>query len=112
MANQGETQLLGSTGLEFETPETAVTGYVLAKDAWGRGYATEALTAMVTLARNLGVARLCAQCHCDHAASIQVLEKCGFRSEGTLRDRMEFPNLAPGRNFACLLYSQTLLQLN
>src|SRR5215467_2177717 len=35
--------LLGSTGLVFETSFRAQTGYVLATDAWGRGYATEAL---------------------------------------------------------------------
>ena len=35
--------LLGSTGLSFETPYRAVTGYALAKDSWGHGYATEAL---------------------------------------------------------------------
>ena len=39
--------LLGSTGLAFEAPSSAVTGYVLARDAWGNGYATEALTAIV-----------------------------------------------------------------
>jgi len=33
--------LLGSTGLEFETTTRAQTGYVLATDAWGRGYATK-----------------------------------------------------------------------
>src|SRR5688500_18063400 len=38
--------LLGGTGLAFETPQRAMTGYVLARDAWGRGYATEALQAM------------------------------------------------------------------
>ena len=31
--------LLGSTGLAFETPQRAATGYVLAKDAWGEGCA-------------------------------------------------------------------------
>ncbi len=43
-------RLLGSTGLIFETPYRAATGYVLAKDEWGRGYATEALDAMVSVA--------------------------------------------------------------
>src|SRR5262245_35999770 len=41
-----EPKLLGGTGLRFETPNTAITGYVLARDAWGQGYATEALSAM------------------------------------------------------------------
>src|ERR1700722_11229876 len=34
-------RLLGGTGLGFESPSVASTGYVLAKDSWGRGYATE-----------------------------------------------------------------------
>jgi RimJ/RimL family protein N-acetyltransferase len=88
--------LLGSTGLGFETPSRASTGYVLAKDAWGQGYATEALLAMVDLARQLGVVRLYAICHPDHRASIRVLEKGGFAREGIWRRHSEFPNLAAG----------------
>jgi [ribosomal protein S5]-alanine N-acetyltransferase len=71
-------QLLGSTGLAFESPKTASTGYVLAKDAWGKGYATEALHAMVTLASSLHLENLYALCHPENSASIRVLEKCGF----------------------------------
>src|SRR5688500_13923857 len=43
-------RLLGSTGLGLEPGNLAATGYVLAKDAWGSGYATEALGAMVKVA--------------------------------------------------------------
>lgn len=46
--------LLGSTGLLFETPSRAATGYVLAADAWGQGFATEALGAMLEVAREVG----------------------------------------------------------
>src|SRR5207245_3959003 len=60
--------LLGSTGLGFETPERAATGYVLARDSWGRGYATEALQAIVAIAANAAVRRLYALCHPEHAA--------------------------------------------
>lgn len=88
--------LLGGTGLGFETPEQAVTGYVLAKDAWGQGYATEALTAVVDIARQTGVRRLYALCHPEHRASWRVLEKCGFVRESVRSQRAEFPNLAPG----------------
>ena len=42
--------LLGSTGFAFETSHRAITGYILARDAWGQGYATESLRAMVELA--------------------------------------------------------------
>jgi RimJ/RimL family protein N-acetyltransferase len=86
-------QLLGATGLSFETPFRASTGYVLARDAWGRGYATEALRAMVALAPPLGVQRLYAICHAEHHASARVLEKCAFEREGTLRAHTLFPNL-------------------
>jgi RimJ/RimL family protein N-acetyltransferase len=86
-------ELLGGTGLAFETAHRASTGYVLAKDAWGNGYATEALQAIVGIARSAGVIRLYALCHVDHRASARVLEKCGFACEGVLRRFAEFPNL-------------------
>jgi RimJ/RimL family protein N-acetyltransferase len=88
--------LLGSTGLGFETPFRASTGYVLARDAWGRGFATEALAAMVDVARVTGVERLYALCHTDHRASAHVLEKGGFARESTMPKFAEFPNLTPG----------------
>ena len=97
--------LLGSTGLLFETPQQAATGYVLAEDAWGRGYATEALGAMRDRAEQLGLERVYALCHPDHRASARVLEKCGFLCEGTLRSYAEFPNLAPGLQADVLCYA-------
>ncbi len=92
----GDGTLLGSTGLQFETGARAVTGYVLAADAWGRGYATEALNAMVDAARAAPFATLDAFCHVDHRASARVLEKCGFAVVETIPDEM-FPNLDPPR---------------
>ena len=94
--SRADGMLLGGTGLDFETPQRAATGYVFAKDAWGLGYATESLRAMVELSRDLGVRRLYAICHTEHRASRRVLEKCGFVQEGVLRKYAEFPNLAPG----------------
>ena len=99
-------KLLGSTGLLFETRRRAMTGYVLARDAWGRGYATEALTAMLHVALLTGVQRLYALCHADHRASARVLEKCGFSLEGTLRRYAEFPNLRPGEPQDVLCYAR------
>jgi ribosomal-protein-alanine N-acetyltransferase len=89
-------QLLGSTGLAFETPLRASTGFVFAKDSWGKGYATEALSQMITLARSLGVRRLYALCHPGHQASAKVLARCGFEREGLLRQHLLFPNLERG----------------
>jgi [ribosomal protein S5]-alanine N-acetyltransferase len=97
-------RLLGSTGLGFESPSVASTGYVLARDSWGCGYATEALTAIVGIAGKLKVLRLYALCHPDHHASIRVLEKCGFGFEERLEQFAEFPNWNPGIPVDCLRY--------
>jgi RimJ/RimL family protein N-acetyltransferase len=97
-------QLLGSTGLGFQTANEAVTGYVLATDAWGKGYATEALAAMLDVARGVGVTRLFAQCHPEHRPSQRVLEKCGFVFDDPPTRSAEFPNLAPGVQQDALCY--------
>jgi len=97
--------LIGSTGLAFETPYRASTGYVIVQSEWGRGYATEALFAMRSLAGDLGVQRLYAACHPDHLPSRRVLEKAGFSFEGTLRRFVEFPNLAHGVALDAVCYS-------
>jgi len=89
-------ELIGGTGLSFHTFQEAMTGYVLAKDAWGHGYATEACRAMVSLAWQLDVEWLFALCHPDHIASIHVLEKCDFARDAGWNRPVEFPNLSPG----------------
>ena len=103
-------QLLGGTGLSFHTFEEAMTGYVLAKDAWGQGYATEALGAMVDLAWRLGVDFLFALCHPDHQASMHVLEKQHFARDSGWSRQVEFPNLEPGRlvDVVCFATSRPL----
>lgn len=101
-------ELLGGTGLGFRTPHAAETGYVLAQDAWGRGYATEALTAMVALAPRVGITRLSALCHPDHRPSRRVLEKCGFVRDETVRPQIEFPNLSPGVRQDAVCYMLTV----
>ena len=99
--------LLGGAGLGFETPYRAETGYVFAQDAWGRGYATEALEATVACARKTAVRRIHAGVHCDHHTSRRVLEKAGFTCEGVMRAFTEFPNLRPGE--PCDVFSYALI---
>ena len=55
-------------------------GYHTVKDYACRGYATEAVTAFlpVMMAR-LGLTEVAGVCDARNAASIRVLEKCGFR---------------------------------
>jgi len=98
-------ELLGSTGLGFEQPKCASTGYVLAKDSWGKGFATEALLAMCKIAQGLSVERLYANVYPHHQASRKVLEKAEFELEGTLPHSFEFPNLEAGVKQDVVCYS-------
>jgi [ribosomal protein S5]-alanine N-acetyltransferase len=106
IVSRDDGRLLGGTGLDFESPKRAATGYVLARDAWGQGIATEALAAIVRLAPTIGIERLYAHCHTDHVVSARVLRKCGFELEGTLRRHADFPNLVPGVLFDVLSFSR------
>jgi len=101
-------RLLGGTGLAFETATVAATGYVLARDAWGAGIATQALRAMVGVAAATGVRRLYALCHPEHRASQRVLEKGRFTCEGFLPRHAELPNLRPGELSDVLRYARSL----
>lgn len=102
-------RLVGSTGLAFESPDGASTGYVLAADSWGKGYASEALAAVVRLAGSAGVRRLHALCHADHAASRRVLERCSFVLEEIRPKQMVFPNLADGQpqDVCCYVFRES-----
>jgi [ribosomal protein S5]-alanine N-acetyltransferase len=88
--------LLGSTGLTAEAERCFSTGYVLARDAWGQGYASEALAAMLDLAfARPDVNRVYALCDCEHRASARVMEKCGMQLEGRRHAHSVLPNLSP-----------------
>ncbi|MGI6209918.1 MAG: GNAT family N-acetyltransferase [Anaerolineae bacterium] len=63
-------------------------GYDLGPAYWGRGYATEAVHALVGWCfANLGVHRIEADCVVGNEASERVLRKAGFTAEGVWRER-------------------------
>jgi RimJ/RimL family protein N-acetyltransferase len=65
---------------------TAEVGYGVRGDARGRGYATEALTAVAGWALSGGgLQRVSLSAVTGNIASVRVAEKAGFRREGTLR---------------------------
>ncbi len=107
LRSRADGRLLGGAGLVFETRCRAEAGYVLARDAWGQGYATEALTATLDLAVSMSLVRVSATCHPDNHASIRVLEKCGLECEGRLKRHTVFPNLSPDP-LDVLLYARIL----
>lgn len=62
-------------------------GYTFHPDYWGRGYATEASTALVRyLFDELGVTRVESSLHPDNPPSARVLEACGLLFEGLTRE--------------------------
>ena len=71
---------MGQPGMPTRTQ--AHLGYIFDPAYAGHGYATEAVTAVVTHAVDvLGVRRLTAGCFADNHASVRILEKVGFRRE-------------------------------
>lgn len=105
ITHRGTDEVIGSTGLNFETPFRATTGYILNRASWGKGYASEVLRTVVELAKQNGAHRLYAYCHHQHERSANVMLKCGFGFEGVLRKHMEFPNLEPGHPLDVGLYA-------
>lgn len=80
------TCLIGGAGLHLEDSSIAL-GYWIAREHWGRGYATEAARTLVCLARTLGYRRLVADHFVDSPASGRVLCKAGFRPTGRTQPR-------------------------
>jgi RimJ/RimL family protein N-acetyltransferase len=78
------------------TGDSAEIGFLLARQHWGKGWATEATLAVVGLARTMPVLnRLHATCDADNLASARVLEKAGFTLECRLSRAIVRPNLSP-----------------
>ena len=84
-----ETQLLGETGLYKRAgPGAREVGYWIAKEATGRGYATEAAAVMLRVAFEIGrVERVEMHCAPENVASTAIPEKLGFVHEATLARR-------------------------
>ncbi|MEP3046820.1 MAG: GNAT family N-acetyltransferase [Roseibium sp.] len=75
-------QMIG--GLSFkklhETPEI---GYWLGRPYWGKGYMSEAVTAAIGwLFQNTEHTRVTSEAMIEHPASLNVMEKLGFRLVG------------------------------
>lgn len=66
----------------------AELGFALARDAWGRGLATEAVEALIGFSFDtLALHRLEADVDPRNDRSLRLLERQGFRREGYLRER-------------------------
>ncbi len=97
----GEPRLVGSCGLARRSSGAVELGYWIARPFWGRGFATEASSALVEIARALRLPRLQASHFIDNPASGRVLEKLGFEPLGITAPRMSCARgtEAPARMF-------------
>lgn len=83
IVERGTGTIVGDIGIHQRFQGRAVEiGYTLHPDHWGRGLATEAVSAMVDALAEGGVHRLSATTHPDNVASIRLLERLGFEFEG------------------------------
>lgn len=79
-------RIIGSAGLAQRDGEVEL-GYWIARDHWGKGFATEAARAVLSLARTLGHGRISGIHFKDNPASARVLRKVGFRPTGRTTSR-------------------------
>lgn len=83
-------ELIGMIDAEevFERYNSIGIGYAYASAYWGRGYATEALKAVISFFFNECEVHLIEARHIkSNPASGRVMEKAGMRCEATLKDR-------------------------
>ncbi len=93
---RSDDRLIGMIELRLDGSRAEV-GYVLARDAWGQGYATEALGAVVDEALAVpSISRVWAVCNINHTASARVLAKAGMSREALLRRYSSHPNHSEG----------------
>jgi RimJ/RimL family protein N-acetyltransferase len=85
---EAELRLVGSCGLGRRPSGAVELGYWIARSHWGRGIATEACTALVDIARTLGLPSLEGSHFTDNPASARVLAKLGFEPVGIVAPRM------------------------
>jgi [ribosomal protein S5]-alanine N-acetyltransferase len=77
--------LVGIAGLlwvEGHGPDVEAA-YLLRRDRWDRGYATEALRAVLAAGHAIGLERIIALSYPENAASRRVMTKAGMRASGT-----------------------------
>lgn len=76
-------RLIGSVDV-YDRANGPILGYWFAEGAWGNGYATEAVRAVLARAfRYFDCDIIRSQAFCDNDASLNVMDKLGFEQTGT-----------------------------
>ena len=89
-----DNEIVGMIELRINQPK-ADLGYVIAREYWGKGYASEVTKTVVNWAiAQEGIFRVWATCDVENPASARVLEKAGMQREGILRRWLMHPNVS------------------
>lgn len=83
----GAPRIVGSCGLGRRPSGAVELGYWIARQHWGRGFATEAGAALIDIARALRLPTVEASHFLDNPASGRVLQKLGFEATGIVAPR-------------------------
>ena len=97
----GTGELIGGAGIRIVSPRNreASMGYVLRRDSWGKGYATEVAREILRIGFEILEAhRVFATVTTGNIGSIRVLEKLGMTREGMHRQSFWSPPHASWRD--------------
>ncbi len=88
MVRRDDNAVIGELGgyLVSDEPTTVQIGYTLVEPEWGKGYASEAVSALIDFFRASGVKIVIADTLVDHYASRRVMEKAGMEPRGEHED--------------------------
>ena len=89
-------KVIGNIYLGNRDYNTKETGYIINENYRRRGYALEALTAVINQAFSSGVHRIYAECDPRNTRSVMLLEKAGLRREAHMRRTVYFHKDANG----------------
>ena len=81
-------ETIGTTSVVsmIEKAESMEVGYAISRKYWGQGIMTEAFTAVIRyLFEEVGILRVSSRHDPNNPASGKVMQKCGLKYEGTLR---------------------------
>ena len=106
MRSLSDSQFIGTCDLSEidRRHRRAEVGFMLGREAWGQGYASEAMQAVLSYAATQGLRRLLARTHLGNRRSESLLAKLGFEEEGMLRGHI----LRDGERRDCRLFGLLL----
>ena len=84
-------KLIGTIGYHMLSPQNSYgeVGYALSKDFWNKGYMSEAFKEVIKFGfEKMKFNRVEATCKLTNTASERVMQKCGLKFEGILKQRL------------------------